>query len=145
MRKSALKTVIIGVLSATFGVLGTTTFYEFFRPLPTADRETTEVVLQAIVAEVNRTSPKSVDEWTRLDSADSVGGPTIIYNYTLMVDLDSSQKENLARDLLALKRKEASENEGLSLFRELEIGLVYLYRDRSGEEIARVVLKHKDF
>ncbi|MCR9143041.1 MAG: hypothetical protein NXI24_12375 [bacterium] len=102
-------------------------------------------MLQAIVAEVNRTSPKSVDEWTRLDSADSVGGPTIIYNYTLMVDLDSSQKENLARDLLALKRKEASENEGLSLFRELEIGLVYLYRDRSGEEIARVVLKHKDF
>ncbi|QNM85378.1 hypothetical protein H9W90_14500 [Polaribacter pectinis] len=84
--------------------------------------------------ELNKLSPQQVDDYTRLDSAASIGKTNFIYYYTLLslekseVNLDTVNKY-LRPEII----KGVKENVALKVFRKNNITMDYKYYDKNGE------------
>ncbi len=89
--------------------------------------------------EINKISPKMMDEYSRLDSATTIADKTFKYHYTLI----NMTKEEVSIDILTkFIRPEIIENARnspeLKIFRDNKITVSYNYYDKNGEFVTNI-------
>jgi hypothetical protein len=101
-----------------------------------------EVLLQAVATEVNRTSPVTIDDQTRLDGASAGPALTFTYRYTLtQVDVTTVAAEVLAEFEATLRdqlKPNTCEGTALKPMRDLGTTIRYEYADANGLAVASV-------
>jgi len=107
--------------------------YFFFNP------GTIEEQMKDAAVEINKISPKMMDEYSRLDSATTIADKTFKYHYTLI----NMTKEEVHIDVLTkFIRPEIIENARnspeLKIFRDNKITVSYNYYDKNGEFITNI-------
>ncbi len=127
------KILRIGAFIITFALSYFAVQYFFFNP------GTIEEQLKDAAVEINKISPKMMDEYSRLDSATTIADKTFKYHYTLI----NMTKEEVHIDILTrFIRPEIIENARnspeLKIFRENKITLSYNYYDKNGEFITNI-------
>lgn len=118
--------IVVGVAVALVAGLFTR---NLFSGGPTLDES-----LRNAAAEVNKTTPKQLDEETRLDSAESLPNRTFRYNITLVSvtksEVDAEAIKDFVEPNIMSNVKSASD---LKAFRDNNITIVYRYKDKDGE------------
>lgn len=90
--------------------------------------------LKEAAAELNEQSPIQIDQFTRLDSASTIGNTNLIYYYTLVeiekseVNLDTVNKYIRPGIIENVKN-----NPDLKMYRDNDITMDYKYFDKKGE------------
>lgn len=98
-------------------------------------------VLKEAAMEVNKTCPQVIDKETRLDSVTVHDQNTFRYNYTLIdQQKDSMDVEMFVLSVEPLMIDNAKNNTELSLFRENQVTLEYVFRDASQQFVTRITI-----
>ena len=93
-----------------------------------------ESELKSVALELNKQTPMKVDQFSRLDSASTIGKTNLIYYYTLTeiekseVNLDTVNKYIRPNIIENVKN-----NPDLKIFRDNNITMDYKYYDKNGE------------
>ena len=123
--------IIVGIIAFAVSYLGVQYFF----------KKDVASELNNAVIELNKQAPVQVDEFTRLDSAASVGKTKFIYYYTLVnslkaeVDLDTVNKYTKPAIIKSVK-----ESDDLKPFRKNNITLDYSYFDKNGEFVMNIAV-----
>lgn len=112
---------------------------------PLRGRVPIERQLTAMAAELTSQAPTMVDEETRLDRVEAGPGRTLNYHYTLITtgreDLDLEAFENVLREQLI---EQYRDHPGMKPFRDEDVTLVYIYRDKAGDMLSQIQLSPSD-
>jgi hypothetical protein len=96
--------------------------------------------------EINQHLPMMIDSETRIDSTIALPGKTFQYFYTLVNyskdQLDAGDFEKRLRPLILNSIKTNTDMEN---FRKNKVTLVYLYRDKDGNEFLKLTFSHDDY
>ncbi len=96
-------------------------------------------ILDEAAEEVNKICPQMIDEETRIDNAEVLGGNTFRYNYTMLkINADSIEPLAFKAYMEPIIVNEVKTSKNLILFREMETTLVYSYKDKNGKFIMEV-------
>lgn len=101
--------------------------------------EKLEKKLQKITTELNKLTPKLIDDFTRIDSVSSKGEESITYHYTLV----NLQKQDIQVDTVnkylkfQIIEKVKTQSE-LKFFRDNDILMNYKYYDKNGEFVTEI-------
>ena len=107
----------------------------FFSQCSTAQSdEEIQSMLFKVSQKINESLPMTVDADTRMDSMISLSNRTIQYNYTLV----NTEKEYFDKNIIdkvfyPTLLNDVKTNPGLKPFRDINITLVYNYRDKNGK------------
>ena len=89
--------------------------------------------------ELNKISPQQIDNYTRLDSASSIGKTNFIYHYTLLqVQKSEIHKDTLRKYAEPDILKGVKEEPSLKIFRENNIIMDYNYYDKNGDFVLKI-------
>lgn len=143
MEKTAKKKIIVqGIIFViSFGIAFFGANYFFSK-----NKETPNAMLVEASKEMNQSMPKMVDEATRLDST-SVESSTLNYHYTLInVVKDSSDMDfDLVKQTMTAKAQENLDtNTAMKEYRENEISLHYIFKDKDQNEVFDYTVKHQN-
>lgn len=100
--------------------------------------------LKKIAEEANETSPKLLDQWTRLDSCEAIPNKNIRYYHTVsgVVISDTTLfKSNLKPQIVSV----AKTNPDMKFFRENDVTMQYQYNDESGNYIFSIIISPQDY
>jgi len=140
MEKSPKKISILQIV--VFGISFVVAFFAanyFF-----SDNEDSNSILERTSKEMNETMPKMIDTETRLDST-SVENTTLSYHYTLINFVKDSSNLDLKTVKLVIKQKaqdNLDNNSAMKEYRENEISLKYIYRDKNQDLVFDYTVKH---
>ncbi|MCP3943620.1 MAG: hypothetical protein GY710_19375 [Desulfobacteraceae bacterium] len=102
--------------------------------------------LMEVSASVNKQCPIAIDKETRLDT--TIAGPekSFTYFYTLVnyqkEELDSKTlTENLKPNLI----NNIKTNKDMKPFKENKVKITYVYKDKVGNEVMRILIKPNDY
>jgi hypothetical protein len=140
-KKINLKSIIIIALAAVIGSIAGGYIYNGITGKNNFDK-----ILVEAANEVNKTLPIMVDSETRLDSTMALPNKEYSYFYTLInysVDeIDAVQFEKEMRPGII---NQVKTNSDLEVFRNNNVTLNYVYRDKNLSEIVKIKVTPKDY
>ena len=97
--------------------------------------------LTEVAEELNRVSPFMVDDETRLDSSSVLPGKVFQYAYSLVnYERDSIDIEVFLSHMEPVILHNVKTNPELKSFREQNVTIIYLYKDKNGEQIGKITV-----
>jgi len=114
--------------------------------LPVSDSSSVEKVLIETSKQINATLPMQIDKETRMDTTLAGPGNRVTYAITLInassADIDPAQFTKEMRPRLINGYKT---NPKMAMFREKQVEMHYMYRDKDANTVANIVVSPKDF
>jgi hypothetical protein len=102
--------------------------------------------LVATANQLNMNLPIMLDSETRLDSTMALPGKKFAYYYTLVnFSVDELDVENFESIMKPTILNSIKTNSDLQEFRDNKVTMVYLYKDKSGNEIIKFEFTHDDY
>jgi len=96
--------------------------------------------------EINQHLPMMIDSETRIDSTIALPGKTFQYFYTLInYSKDQLDAEDFEKRLRPLILNSIKTNTDMENFRKNKVTLVYLYRDKDGNEFLKFTFSYDDY
>lgn len=96
--------------------------------------------LRETAAILNRTLPSQIDEETRLDKVDTIND-SFNYYYTLVNYADSKEiAEMIQKNIGGTISTNTCSDKGLKHILDLDIPIAYIYNDKYGTEITRIIV-----
>ena len=90
--------------------------------------------LKKSAIELNKQTPQHVDDYTRLDSASSIGKTNFIYYYTLLnIEKSEINLDTVNKYTKPFVIKNVKEEPSLKIFRKNNITMDYKYYDKNGD------------
>ena len=138
----------ITVLKIIAGLVGAVAGYLIVGHLlhPANDAAHFEKALTDVASDMNKTLPMSVDGETRLDSTAPGPGLKFTYVYTLLKhdksELDVPSLEKSLKPKIVANYKTSPE---MKQFRDMNVQLVYQYKDKNGESLFEIAVTPADF
>jgi hypothetical protein len=146
--KAKVVSVIKKVIIAFFGLLAVALVQDYFKyqkSKPPSEKKVFQVLTQ-VSSEINKSTPMMVDKITRLDNVLALSNRKIQYNYTitsiLKKEIDTSAFIKEMRPLIV---NNASTNPEMESFRELDVTMIYCYRDKEFKHFCSIVVEPKDY
>ncbi|PIF06699.1 MAG: hypothetical protein CSA36_00445 [Draconibacterium sp.] len=134
IEKPNKKAKIIGALAYTAAFI--IAFYgvqQLFRP-------NMEKKLAKAALEVNKQTPIQIDEYTRLDSASSIGKTKFVYYYTLSMNSEEVNRDTINKYIRPGIIENVKNSPELKVFRDNNIEMNYRYYDRSGKHVLDILV-----
>ena len=79
-------------------------------------------------------------------SIDYVAPNVVQYNYILeQIDKDDPRVKSVSQVLKAALIEDLKKNDGMSVFRENKVDLIYVYKDTDNNEVFKVRLNHGEY
>lgn len=100
--------------------------------------------LKKIAEEANKTTPRLLDQWTRLDSCKALPNKNIRYFHTVndVVISDTTVfKSNLKPQVISVIKTSPD----MKFFRENDVTMQYQYNDQSGRYIFSLIVSPQDY
>jgi len=100
--------------------------------------------LKKIAEEANKTTPRLLDQWTRLDSCQALTDKNIRYFHTVsdVVISDTTLfKSNLKPQIISVVKTSPD----MKFFRENDVTMQYQYNDQAGKYIFSLVITPGDY
>jgi uncharacterized membrane protein YhaH (DUF805 family) len=106
----------------------------------------TKITLADFVATENKYLPKMQDSEIRIDSVMALPNKTLMYVYTLVNSSKNKIDTNeFKKDFYPSLLDNTRHNWDLELFRRFKVTMIYLYRDKDGNEVIKFRFEHEDY
>jgi hypothetical protein len=139
---SAKKTVFILLLGLAVLILVSKAVWKPY--IDKKSRYITDSQLSETMSQMNESLPLMVDDITRIDSVE-VDGRNIIYNYTLIADLNEIVDELPSFEELRLNQlNEYCFVEGNNYFSSVNVSVTSIYRNLNGKQLNVFTLKPEE-
>lgn len=143
MKKTVIQSIV--VFAILFAVL---LVVYLFNNQKNKEPSETEVFkeLMNIAGEINKVLPVMADKETRFDNTLALAGRKVVYNYNLInylkEEIDTMMFINTLKKELINNIKTTPDMEP---FRELNVIMIYRYRDKENNHICNIVIKPEDY
>ena len=131
--KPALIGIIAGIIVFSISYWGV---QKVFFSTPVFDKQ-----LMTIASELNKTCPIVIDAQTQLDNSIALPNNTFQYNYTLVAmekySVDTNEFKAYMKPIIL---EQVKTNPQMKLFRDNEVIINYLYRDKNKQYIALIAI-----
>jgi len=114
-----------------------------FIALPSCS-ESVDGRLKKIAEEANKTAPRLLDQWTRLDSCTALPNKNIRYYHTVS-DVVISDTTLFKSNLKPQVVKVAQTSPDMKFFRENDVTMQYIYNDSAGKYIFSMIVTPQDY
>ncbi len=140
-KSSKTKTIITTIVTIVAISIGSKFGQYLLTPKVTFDEQ-----LLKISETVNMNCPMMVDSDTRLDNTATLPGKTLAYNYTLInYTIDDLDADALNTELKPGIVNNVKTNPDMKNFRNNEVTLKYIYKDKDGIFITSIVVQPVDY
>ena len=116
-------------------------FYFGVQHLMAPDKADFEQEMVKIAADINQRCPLMMDAATRLDNVMAIPGKTFQYNITLMnVEVEHANLESMKSFITPRIIENIKTNPDLEQQRQNKVTMSYLYKDKQGTSMFKVVI-----
>lgn len=127
--KGKLVGIIVGSITFALAYYGTQQLF----------KKDLESDLKKAAAEVNKQTPMQVDQFTRLDSASTIGKSKFIYYYTLIgIEKSEVNLDTVAKYVRPTIIENVKNTPELKVFRDNNITMDYKYYDKNGNFVNEI-------
>jgi hypothetical protein len=141
-KKISTRSIIIIAIAATIGSIVGGYIIDGIK----GKRSSFDSILVEAANELNKNLPIMMDSETRLDSTMALPGKEYVYFISLInyavdeIDIEDFEKE-IKQNLI----NNARTNSSMEIFRNNNVTLIYVYRDKNMNEIVTVKVSSKDY
>jgi hypothetical protein len=141
-KKINIKYIIIVAIAATIGSIVGGYIIDGIK----GKRNNLDKILVEAANELNKNLPIMMDSETRLDSTMALPGKEYVYSISLInYTIDEINIEEFEKKIKPNLINNARTNSNMEIFRNNNVTLIYVYRDKNMNEIVTVKVTSKDY
>jgi hypothetical protein len=132
----------VAILVGVFGLILGKYIWGVF----TSNQNSFDKMLVETANQINQNTPMIVDSETRLDSTLALPGKRFAYYFTLYnYTIDEIDAEDFEKSMRPNMLNNLKTSPDMNVFRNNNVDLQYIYRDKNGMEIVNIEINHKDY
>jgi hypothetical protein len=132
----------VAILVGVFGLILGKYIWGVF----TSNQNSFDKMLVETANQINQNTPMIVDSETRLDSTLALPGKRFTYYFTLYnYTIDEIDAEDFEKSMRPNMLNNLKTSPDMNVFRNNNVDLQYIYRDKNGMEIVNIEINHKDY
>ena len=146
VRKNAIILVIIGIVLGSLGTIVNLTDLSGTKNNVSNEYLVFDDYLTEFSMKANKNLPKMIDSKVRFDSMVVLPNKTLQSNYTFIAfSKDELNIDEVKRKFLPVLLNEVKTNQNLKLLKDNKVTMVYLFNDKNGSEILKLLFDYNDY
>jgi hypothetical protein len=134
-KRAKVIAIVVGVILFICATYFKTQLFSYFK------KESVDQTLSATAAEINKSCPVIIDDYTRLDNVFALHDNAVQFNYSLIqtyksdIDINKMMNDMLPRIIEYIKTEP-----GMRYYTEHDSKLIYSYQDKNGVFIMEIIV-----